>query len=91
MYLGFKNANLVFKVPNDVNFTRLPSFLQEVSIKNETLCSQKLMFEQLPSYTWETKNVSDESKEKSKLQSTAYENDSVYEMNFSNLPVNTVI
>lgn len=49
------------------------------------------MFEQLPSYTWETKNVSDESKEKSKLQSTAYENDFVYEMNFSNLPVNTVI
>lgn len=50
-----------------------------------------LLLEQLPSYTWETKNVSDESKEKSKLWFTAYENDFVYEMKFSNLPMNTVI
>lgn len=40
---------------------------------------------------WDTKNVSDESQEKSKLWFTAYENDFFYGMKFSDLPMNTVI
>ena len=39
---------------------------------------------QLRSYTWKTKNVSDESEDKSKLWYIAYENDFVYKMEFSN-------
>lgn len=56
-------------------------------LRNYSLFEEK----QLWSYTRETKNVSDESKEKSKLWFTAYENDFVYEMKFSNLSMNTVI
>lgn len=40
-------------------------------------------------YTWEAKNIFNESKEKSKLWFTAYEND-VYEMKFSKCSMNTV-
>lgn len=49
--------------------------------------SNYLLFEekQLGPSTWKTKNISNENKEKSKLWFTAYENDFVYEMKFSNL------
>lgn len=55
--------------------------------------SNYLLFEekQLGTSTWKTKNISAESEEKSKLWFTAYENDFVYEMKFSNLSMNTVI
>lgn len=49
------------------------------------------ILEKWQSYTWDTENVSGETKEKSKWWFTASENDFVYEMKFSNLPVNTVI